>query len=139
MKIGDKVRYRSKFRTSGPIGFGNGITTIKCMRGKSFYLFDIGIYSGERCPCGKHTWTVSEGQLELVTSDNKSIMASLKEKMALVFKGEPEKSFIKAGVMNNSEELTEDGWEIFGTWLLKKNGADFKTEVVDPILADQEK
>lgn len=71
----------------------------------------------------------------LVKKSSKNNM-NLSEKMALVFKGEPEKSFIKAGIIDISEELTEEGWEIFGTWLLKKNGDAFKKEVVDPILED---
>lgn len=66
-------------------------------------------------------------------------MTSLREKMALVFKGEPEKSFIKAGVMNTDETLTSDGQAVFMAWLLKENGTKFKSEVVDPILADMKK
>lgn len=66
---------------------------------------------------------------------NSNAMTSLKEKFALAFKGEPEKSFIKAGVMNTDESLTTDGKEIFLAYLLKKNGDDFKTTVIDPILA----
>lgn len=64
---------------------------------------------------------------------------NLKDKMALVFKGEPQKSFIKAGVMNNDETLTEDGRAVFEAWLLKKHGDEFKKEVVDLILADEPK
>jgi hypothetical protein len=63
---------------------------------------------------------------------------SLVQKMALVFKGEPEKSFIKAGVMNPDETLTEEGEKVFLAYLLKQNGADFKTKVVDPILAEKD-
>lgn len=73
--------------------------------------------------------------LKLVKKD----MTSLREKMALVFKGEPEKSFIKAGVMNTDETLTSDGQAVFMAWLLKENGTKFKSEVVDPILADMKK
>lgn len=64
-------------------------------------------------------------------------MTNLKEKMALVFKGEPEKSFIKAGIMNADETLTSDGQAIFLAWLLKNEGDAFKKEVVDPILAEE--
>lgn len=67
-----------------------------------------------------------------------TIMASLTEKFALAFKGEPEKSFIKAGVMNQNETLTTEGQAVFMAWLLKANGAAFKKEVVDPILAEEE-
>lgn len=64
---------------------------------------------------------------------------NLKEKFAIAFKGEPEKSFIKAGVMNVDESLTEDGQALFLAYLLQKEGNAFKTEIVDPILAEQDK
>lgn len=64
---------------------------------------------------------------------------NLAEKFALVFKGEPEKSFIKAGIMNSDESLTSDGQSLFLSYLLKKNEDDFKTIVVDPILAESDK
>lgn len=64
---------------------------------------------------------------------------NLVEKFALAFKTEPEKSFIKAGIMNPDSSMTDDGKELFMTYLLKKNGGDFKTTVVDPILAEDAK
>lgn len=63
---------------------------------------------------------------------------NLIEKAKLAFKGEPEKSFIKVGVMESDESLTEEGQELFLTYLLKKHGDDFKTTVVDPILKEAE-
>ncbi len=64
---------------------------------------------------------------------------NLIEKAKLAFKGEPEKSFIKAGVMDSNENLTNEGQSLFLTYLLKKNGEDFKTTVIDPILAEDAK
>lgn len=63
----------------------------------------------------------------------------LKEKVALAFKSEPEKSFIKAGVMNADESLTQDGKDVLLSFLLKKYGKEFKKEVVDVILAEDTK
>ena len=40
------------------------------------------------------------------------------------------------GITNGDGLLTSDGRDIFLTWLLKNN-PNFKTEVVDAILADQ--
>lgn len=80
------------------------------------------------CSCTKE-WT-------LVDTANNYTNMNLKEKFALAFKGEPEKSFIKAGVMNIDETLTSDGQAIFLAYLLKKNGDDFKATVIDPILAE---
>lgn len=67
-----------------------------------------------------------------------TIMSTLKQKVALVFKNEPERSFIKAGVLNIDETFTEEGRDTFLAFLLKKNGDAFKTEVIDPILAEEE-
>ena len=96
---------------------------------------DIHIYKDDD---GKSTWWVDRHHYVVIEPNSTAKNMNLKEKMALVFKGEPEKSFIKAGVMNVDETLTTDGNSIFMTWLLKKNGAAFKKEVVDPILEDQE-
>lgn len=74
---------------------------------------------------------------DLIIADKKSTtMSTLKDRVAVMFKGEPEKSFIKAGVMNTDETLTTDGETIFKQFLFKKFAADFKKEVVDPLLAE---
>lgn len=59
---------------------------------------------------------------------------NLLEQAKLAFKGEPEKSFIKAGVLDSNKNLTTDGQQLFLTYLLKKHGEDFKTTVIDPII-----
>ena len=69
---------------------------------------------------------------------NKTEM-NLKESFAAVFKQEPQKSFNKAGITDSNDTLTSDGQAIFLSWLLQQNGDAFKTAVVDPILAEQEK
>ncbi len=75
-------------------------------------------------------------KLELIT--NNKINMDMKEKFALAFKKEPEKSFRKAGITNGDDFLTTDGQSIFLSWLLKKNGEDFKKEVVDDLLKEME-
>lgn len=80
---------------------------------------------------------LEEEYFDLVVTSSQSSNMNLKEKFSLAFKGEPEKSFIEAGVMNSDESLTTDGKELFLSYLLKKNGDDFKTTVIDPILAEQ--
>lgn len=66
-------------------------------------------------------------------------MSSLVSKFKSIVRSEPEKSFVKAGVMNDNEELTAAGVDLFLAFLLDKHGEDFKTSVVDKILAEQEK
>lgn len=72
----------------------------------------------------------------LKTTNN---MASLIDQAKLAFKSEPEKSFIKIGVMDSNENLTPDGKELLLQYLLEMNKDDFKTTIVDPILAADEK
>ena len=82
----------------------------------------------------------SYAQHFILNSTNKNnSMQTLQEKFKIAFKGEPEKSFIKAGVMNTDESLTSDGQALFLAWLLKTNGDAFKKDVIDPILAEDEK
>lgn len=70
----------------------------------------------------------------------KSKMMNIKEKFLTVFLSEPEKSFRKAEITNGDNLLTADGQTVLLSWLLKKFGAEFKTEVVDVLLAeDKEK
>lgn len=64
---------------------------------------------------------------------------SLGEIHKLAFKKEPEKSFIKAGITDTSDALTQDGRILFLGWLLEQNKEAFKKEVVDPILEEMKK
>ena len=144
-KVGDTVRFRN--RSTVPNGYwqnhhdAGGAFAVKCVSadGLKCYLFnndDPYSPGGDGCPCRKHNWCERDDDVEIIKSSvNSNAMTSLKEKFALAFKGEPEKSFIKAGVMNSDESLTTDGKEVFLAYLLKKNGDDFKTTVIDPILA----
>ena len=66
-------------------------------------------------------------------------MSSLLEKAAIAFKNEPEKSFRKAGITDGDDLLTEDGVKLFLSFLLRKYGAEFKKEVVDPLLVEEKK
>jgi hypothetical protein len=60
------------------------------------------------------------------------------EKFTIALKSEPEKTFRKTGITNGDYFLTTDGEKIFLSWLLKKNGELFKTEVADGLLKDIE-
>ncbi len=71
-------------------------------------------------------------------SSNKNTM-NIKESFVLAFKREPEKTFRKLEITNGDDVLTEDGKIIFLSWLLKKFQDDFKKEVADQLLAEQEK
>jgi hypothetical protein len=78
----------------------------------------------------------AEHELELV---NTITFMGLIEKGKLLFKSEPERSFIKAGVMDTNGQLTSEGRELWTEFLIRKFGAEFKTEVVDKIIAEDAK
>lgn len=125
-KVGDRVR-----RTDGVDNPGYGIYIGReyiVSKSENGNVFLSGVGSN---------WISTN--FTLIQSNNNPPMASLKDKFALVFKSEPEKSFIQAGVMNNDETLTVEGQQVFMAWLLKENGDKFKTDVVDPILAENKK
>lgn len=144
-KVGQKVKYRKGRTGAAPGAYADRahtgfVFTVKCIGygGERAFLFDRknpeGV-DGETCPCGKHTWTEGLDDIEIISSN--SINMTLSEKFAVAFKGEPEKSFIKAGIMNTDESLTEEGQALFLAFLLKEHGTKFKTDIVDPILAEE--
>lgn len=64
---------------------------------------------------------------------------NIKEKFLMSIKAEPEKSFRKAEITNGDDMLTSEGQAVFLAWLLQKHGAEFKKDVVDDILKEEEK
>jgi hypothetical protein len=84
---------------------------------------------------GNESWTSSYFE---IISNNSITNMTLAQKLALAFKSEPEKSFIKAGITNMDGTFTTEGQTVFLAWLLKKNGEAFKTEVVDVLIKEEE-
>ena len=121
-KVGDRVKcvYNDNGSTIH-VGQEGHITRV----GTGFYLYSVSFASSD----------FSEPELELL---NKSIEnMSIIEKAKLAFKAEPEKSLIKAGILDSGENLTKEGNELFTKFLFEKNKLEFKKEVVDPILAEE--
>lgn len=75
--------------------------------------------------------------------NNQFTNMNLTDRMAVVFKGEPQKSFIKAGILDSSEIPTDDGVKLIIAYIIKNDvnsiAASFKKDIVDVILAEQEK
>lgn len=128
-KLGDRFQVVGNLVNNSDIE--GQIATIIGMHSKT--CFRVRFESGNIC----ENW-YEQGDMRLIEEKSKS-MSSLKQKFAIAFKGEPEKSFIKAEIMNVDESLTDDGESLLLAFLLKKFGAEFKTEVVDVILAEDEK
>ena len=70
-------------------------------------------------------------------TNNTNKTMSLIQTFKSIIRTEPEKSFVKAGVLDESLELTHGGTALFIQYLFEKNKEDFKTSVIDVILAEQ--
>lgn len=75
----------------------------------------------------------------IIKIDNEKKSMNIKEQFVLALTPEPQRTFRKTGITNGDNILTDDGVKIFLTWLLTQNQDKFKTEVVDGLLAEQEK
>lgn len=75
--------------------------------------------------------------VKVVHKTNNIKHMNLIEKAKLIAKGEPEKSFIKSEVMTMAGDFTQEGQQLFLTFLVAKYGDDFKKEVIDPIMNEE--
>lgn len=82
----------------------------------------------------KESALVKDG--EQINKTNNNIYMSIVSKFKNLVRSEPEKTFIKCGIMNESLDLTTEGKELFINFLFEKNKVDFKTEVADKLVAD---
>lgn len=142
-KFGDLVRV--KYGTS-PINNFNGEAIFRGQSDLScFYLLERldGVFGG----ADNGRWYFrkeDEDMLELVEAAEELKEITREKNMSLksivknLFRSEPEKSFIKAGVMNESLELTTEGKDLFIDFLFEKNKDLFNTEIVQKIIAEQE-
>lgn len=149
-KVGDKV----KFLNSGDGDYEQGFNQMQIEHGYTPDPEDTGVivaindsikrylikFSTNRNNDKIMCLSFHEHTLQLIKSNPIINSMTLMDKFAMLMKGEPEKSLFKAGITNKDYTLTEEGHEVFMQWLLKKFGADFKTEVVDKLLeAEKEK
>ena len=98
------------------------------------YSFDYAVYFDDEYN-GKFELINKEDDKSSLTNKNMNI----KEKFNQLFLKEPEKSFRKVGITDESDILTEDGQNIFLSWLLKQKGEQFKKEIVDKLLEEDKK
>ncbi len=134
-KVGDRIEiinrqnnpYCSSTLNDSEIGKLGTVTNVNSEEFVDHIYFKIDGSDDQRGCC-------PDSNFKLITTNNNNM--NIKEKFALAFKSEPEKTFRKTGITNGDDLLTEEGSQIFLSWLLKKNGADFKKEVVDLLVED---
>lgn len=128
-KVGDRIK-----TTSNPMAsaiYRNREATIIRDEGTGYAPLRLRFDNGDEC-----NW-VYENDLVIIKKA-RNIMSKITDKFTLTFKKEPEKTFLKAGIIDNTDLLTTDGQSIFLSWLLKKHGEEFKKDVVDDLLKDEE-
>jgi hypothetical protein len=142
-KVGDRVERIKNCEIGTNDNFIKGdVGTIIGMAAYGINKYKI---SCDRCPVFNNEIDARYLKLIEPTSVAKSddglqnIMNSLKQRVKMMFTGEPERSFIKAGIMNENKELTQDGKDIFIDFMFEKHKAEFKTEVVDKLLEEEDK
>jgi hypothetical protein len=98
------------------------------------YRWDWGDYKGYfLVDDPQSTVTVKEK----IKSIKETTMSMLMKKWKDLRLTEPEKSFRKAGVQNESGELTQEGRELFMHFLMEKYKEEFNQDVVQVLLKEQ--
>jgi hypothetical protein len=88
---------------------------------------------------GYGTYWCEKESLKIISSTattkvtNMSIISQFKN----ILRSEPNKTFVKIGILDDKEVLTQDGKDLLLNYLLSKNQDDFNTTVAQPILAEQ--
>lgn len=104
------------------------------------YAWDKEVEKLGKGGCSCHNkWELVE-DIKKINADQKSEVQNM-DLVSIVknmFRTEPEKSFIKAGIMNSDNSLTIGGKEVFINYLFELNKADFNTKIVQPLLTEQE-
>lgn len=165
-KVGDRVRWQTDIEGYYLLSVNGGILFEHIDKSKNLGWDREQVVPSDYISKGCDTyWTVSEDELTKLTlvsnapftidtidtfvqvvaenyknyKNNKTIMSNLITTFKNITRSEPNKTFVKAGVMNEDLSLTSEGKELFIQFMFDKHATEFKTEVVDAILAEQEK
>lgn len=132
-QVGDRVRTRVLVSTHLPIGM-EGVITSEA---------NYGTYAWNVTFSDMGTYAYESTELELVTpaetTTNNTIMSSVKTIIKKITRQEPEKSFVKAGFLNENEEVTDKGREALEYVLWEANKEELKTLAAQIIEAEEEK
>lgn len=133
-KLGDRVRIKKGGTTEASslrAGYMGTITSFTKTTwasqslGSGYYFLD-GVID------------VWEKDLELI-NETKTFMSNIAEKIKMMTMGEPMKTFVKAGIATVDGTFTPEGKQAFFDFLVSKFGDDFKTAIVDKLVAEDSK
>ncbi len=144
LQVGNNYQHTPAIATAiscDPFSSSEESTNGRIMAIKRVYLDS---YGREHYDNGHYTFPVDKLDPLLPATVNlptnkKSLMTNLISTYKKLTKKEPQKSFFKAGVTDENDNLTNDGEGLFLNYLLEKYGADFKKDVIDEIVAEFEK
>lgn len=132
LKVGDKFIYTQKMnerkRESDNNGSAEGGAGVATLDEGYYRLKSDGIKIDSYC----FNFEVIDLELNNLTKTNMNLM----QKFKLALRAEPEKTFIKKGIMTEGGELTQEGRDLYLNWLFQENMDDFNDEVVT--LIDEE-
>lgn len=121
-KVGDRIKTTGDQRASSH--YRNREAVIYAIESNKQYPLKLRFDNGDVC-----SWC-DDGDIKLI----KKSMSTIKEKIKMKLKQEPEKSNIKAGLRTLEDDFTSEGREAFLEYLYQKDKDDFKKEVALPIL-----
>ena len=131
LKPGDKVRVIATvtFR------IGDILTVLKKVEGQNYYYY-------KRDSDGKNEWTNTCNVRKIInkeqTNNNQSIMTNVMNKIKELLRAEPEATFVKAGFMDENENLTEGGKEAL-QYVIWEANKDALKALADKIVTSEEK
>lgn len=141
-KVGDRVRIKSE-----PSSWASLLCAKSPKNGTILYPFETEIegikedrdYTAMKA--GNYGWSLSclikEGKIELINK-SKSTMSKIIDTIKLARLNEPEKTLVKAELMNLDGSLTESGKEALNDLLVQKFKEELKTTYATPILEAKE-
>lgn len=135
-KVGDECVPNTREMCSSYNRHDSAYIKITRIEGKSSYLsYNILNKENEIIDSCSGCFTTNDLKLK---NNSASFMSNLIEKFKFLTKSEPEKSFIKAGIIDANGNLTTDGQALLIQYLLEKTKDDFNKDVVQPLLKDSE-
>lgn len=140
-KVGDKCRVIKGFEDKCGSFYqpdARYIIITEIVGNNPYYRYDV--YNNDDKKITWCSFCFKDEHLELFTGVNKiSFMTNLIEKIKMMTKGEPDKTFIKVGITDKEDNLTPDGQAAYLNWKFQQDKAAFNIEVAQPLLAEIEK
>lgn len=149
LQAGDTFIFTQEMYNNWGSNYSVEVGGVRNMIGKGLIIREIShLATGPRYECRGASsyggyWTcpveLIDKFLPTHLSPNQTIMSNLKQLWQSLTLQEPEKTFSKVGITDMEGNLTVEGKALYEQWRFEQDKAQFKTEVADKLLAEQEK